>query len=184
MGFLSFLSKGNQKSKSELDLPHVPPPPLDSSFEETPSIEEELPPLPEIDASDKEFTEFQEGYKEEGVNELPPLTGMKEMSLKPKWDIGSEVPMATLTRPGADKSFERAEKHIKPNSLYIRVDTFRGTILRNTMFIKNELKASNEILARLDRIEQTENILFKEWHNKMQELQNKIVYVDKVLFKG
>ena len=67
--------------------------------------------------------------------------------------------------------------------IFMRVDKFRN-VLRNISEIRGSLKVSNEILSKLNEIDANAEKDFEKWKNVMTDLQKKLVFVDKTLFKG
>ena len=65
----------------------------------------------------------------------------------------------------------------------MRVDKFRN-VLRNISEIRGSLKVSNEVLSKLNEIDANAEKDFEKWKNVMTDLQKKLVFVDKTLFKG
>lgn len=67
--------------------------------------------------------------------------------------------------------------------VYMRVDKFRN-VLRNVSEMRSGLRASNEILSKLTQIDANADKEFEKWKNIMVDMQKKLVFVDKTLFKG
>lgn len=173
MGFLRFLKKSKVKTE-DLDVPPpFPPPPLEASEEELGlTAEEELPPLPEIKEEPEEITP------------IPPETpAPQEAILEPGPVPIEELPI--IPKPEIKEPFKRIEekeiKRIKP--IFVEVDIFRNNVLKNIAIIKNELKNSNEILSELGKLEQNESNLFKDWYSKMEDVQKRLMSIDKIIFK-
>lgn len=172
MGFLRFLKKKKVRTE-DLDVPPpFPPPPLEASEDIGLTAEEELPPLPEIREELEEITPIP-----------PEIPAPQEAILGPAPAPIEELPI--IPRPEIKGSFRRIEekeiKRIKP--VFVEVGLFRNNVLKNIAIIKNELKNSSGILSELSRLEQNENNLFKDWHSKMEDVQKRLMNIDKIIFK-
>jgi hypothetical protein len=66
--------------------------------------------------------------------------------------------------------------------IYLRVDRYRR-ILDGSNTIRNDLKASSKSIAKLDEIDANRDKVFEKWHNVMMDLQKKLIFIDKTLFK-
>ena len=66
--------------------------------------------------------------------------------------------------------------------MYVRVDKFRE-ILAGTRTIKNNLKIANQSIQKLNDIDANSDRVFEKWRNSMVDLQKKLIFIDKILFK-
>jgi len=84
----------------------------------------------------------------------------------------------------------RREEHISPKSrrhevdgpLYVKVNDFRS-VMADLDLILNDLKESNNILIRLNSIKNGLDGHFEKWHSEMEDIQRKLVFIDKTLFE-
>ena len=200
LGFLDFLNKGRAKAKEGADIPPMPPPPADVSEEHHEDVGDELPPLPEI-----------EEHHEESGDKLPPLPGIEEhhdIGMPPVPDelklpeedeiklpehhevptphsFDEEIPTVPLTKPEVEEMPVMQVPKVNRNGpLFVKSDLFKNDVLDNIAKIKSEVKSSNEVVSRLADFEQDENTIYREWHSQMEDLQKKLLSVDKLLFKG
>ncbi len=65
--------------------------------------------------------------------------------------------------------------------LFIDVNVFRN-IVDEIALVQNTLKEADDSLARLDEFKEDEDKEFKRWLNDVQDVQKKLIYVDKTLF--
>jgi len=188
LSFLKFLNKGKAKAKEELDIPPMPPPPADFSEGSEP-VGDELPQLPEINEKPEEEITPVHGLgdelpslPEEPVESAPPELGPIEE--EPAGSVvEEEIPIVPLTKPEIERPIKREKaKQVKP--LFVNMDSFKNIILKNISLMKGELTTSNQILSKLSKLEQDETALFKDWQGKMEDLQKKLMSIDKILFKG
>ena len=183
---------GELPKEEELD---IPPPPMPMRQEKKPFFGflkpkkgkaitipvGELPPLDEI----QEF-----GKDEE--QELPAFPEIEE-EFKPLPELEEETPFAPrieplqqiqpMTRKPSIKEEIRAEKIEGQLSKFIRVDDFRN-ILNYIYEIRSYLKDDNLIFTKLEEIEAAKNKRYEELHNNLVDIQRKMLFVDKTLFKG
>jgi len=145
---------------------------------------------------------------EEGVNtsiQPPgPIFGMRPRRPLFGWPKpeeqkhGVEAPTAAAAevpepRPGIRpyERFERAAveeerailKHKKAEGpIYIRADKF-GEIITGTSAIKNSLKLASQAVVKLNEIDATRDRILEKWKDAMIDLQKKLIFMDKTLFK-
>ena len=67
--------------------------------------------------------------------------------------------------------------------VYIRVEKFRD-ILGGMSTIRNNVKIAEQSITRLNEIDENRDKVFDRWHNVMMDMQKKLIFVDKTLFKG
>jgi len=157
-----------EKSVSEFELPTLPSP----KIEEGVGVLEEAPKIPPLSK---------------------PLFGMPKPRLfgvqKPKVEmpevprIKPEImPYERLERAAVreERSVLRHEKAEGP--IYIRAERFRD-ILTGTMTIKNSLKTASQSIVKLNEIDINRDKVFEKWHNVLMDLQKKLIFIDKTLFK-
>ena len=205
MKFLNFLGKRKAKKEAmeeELDVP--PPPPggeedlgLASLGEDFPAPDEDLPEFPsseDLDAgikpayySKRETPEPKPGYynkqettepsyysKGEAAEELP-APPMRPMKARP-------------VRSGLDElesGFERRPMELErtvPESPFIRMEHFRD-VMDEISLIKNELKEMDNLFISLDDVKSEKDAQFEKWQKVHMDMQRKLIYMDKTLFK-
>ena len=67
-------------------------------------------------------------------------------------------------------------------SIYIRADKF-GDIITGTSAIKNSLKLASQAVVKLNEIDIRRDRALEKWKNVMIDLQKKLIFMDKTLFK-
>lgn len=196
MGFLKFLKK---KESEDLDIP--PPPPLGMEDFGLASIGEEIPPPPPLDEEGlprfpgpeegeelpplPEMPEFEEEFAEEEDNipELPPLPPKAEtpdLGLPPllsRAEISPKISQRPLAPPQPKIEVQEAMP------IFVRANQFKD-ILKGVNVVKVNLKKSDDVLLRLDDLENSKEREFTKWRSELEDIQNKIMFVDKILFKG
>ena len=167
MAFLKFGKKKEQiPSFSDLD---IPPPPLPSDTEIPPPIaEEDHPPseLPEI-----KMSEFENMPHFEEFPELPPIESVPEdkepeLTRAQKEDMREELEAKEITEP-----------------IFVKSSQFKN-VLFEINSIRDKLKESETILSDLEDIKDDRESQFKKWNFQLEDIQKKLMLMDKTLFKG
>lgn len=207
MGFLKFLKKekkGKVPLDESLDIP-PPPPSIKGNLPKIGAGESRLP---------KEFQSFnfKEEMHLPPENKLPELP-KEDMhvdipsfpSLEEKHEFTPKPPMkehADFPLPEKEpikhtevhewepehEHIESAIKRKRPGRMpkgpqHIRLDKFKET-LKNISRIKSDLKKSDEILHKLVKSTGEEGSGLEKWKDSMEDIQKKLIFVDKILFKG
>lgn len=86
-----------------------------------------------------------------------------------------------------ERSAVREERAVLKNKgvegpVYIRIDKFKN-ILAGTRTIRNNLKKANQSIEKLNEIDANSEKVLEKWHNSMTDLQKKLIFIDKMLFK-
>ena len=66
--------------------------------------------------------------------------------------------------------------------IFVRAERFRD-ILTGTNTIKNNLKIASQSIAKLNEIDASRDKVLEKWRNVMMDLQKKLIFIDKTLFK-
>ena len=182
MGFLKFLKRDKSKELNLERMEDLDVPPLHPGLEEKGM--ENLPEVPEVPKSEKSFP----GRKEKLVPELK-LPSIQE-SPKPEW----EEPKVELpgTMPAKEiEPYESAiimeekpvEKHREAGGpIFVKVNEFKG-VLSEIGTIKRDLKTADQSLLKLNEIEANRDKILAKWSDIMADLQKKVIFIDKTLFK-
>ncbi|MEK6983081.1 MAG: hypothetical protein AABX33_00775 [Nanoarchaeota archaeon] len=206
MGFLKLLKRNKKENLEDLDLPPEPPP-LEGFEEDFSKLPEEdfskLPDLPtfpegEISGSDIPMPQFdfpermeiiQDSAKESIAPEFTNLSGIGEMPMAPAEpvDFSTElIPELPQSTPIELKNVpEEAQLKEIPSgkTLYVRVDEFKTT-LGSINIIRSDLRKAEETLMKLEGIKTAKDKSFDEVRSALDDLQKRLIFVDKTLFKG
>ncbi|MBI3027609.1 hypothetical protein HYY70_05855 [Candidatus Woesearchaeota archaeon] len=68
-------------------------------------------------------------------------------------------------------------------TVYVRVDKFKAT-LGSVNIIRNDLRKSEEALMKLETIKISKDRSFDKVKSSLEDLQKKLIFIDKTLFKG
>ena len=70
-----------------------------------------------------------------------------------------------------------------PKSVYVKVENFKAT-LGNINMVRSDLRKSEEALAKLEKVKTGKDRSFDKVKTDLEDLQKKLIFVDKILFKG
>ncbi|MBL7055839.1 hypothetical protein ISS07_02920 [Candidatus Woesearchaeota archaeon] len=142
-------------------------PPIDvsqSSIQEMPKISERIEPY------------FGEKSKPEA--EMRPDAVMPS-SFEPKHTLDMEERF--------EKRSAREEKDVllhkdASGPIFVKIDRFRN-VLKNISTIRGSLKGANDMLVKMEEIDINSDKEFEKWKNTITDIQKKMIFVDKTLFK-
>lgn len=209
MGFLKFLKKERKEDAFEdLDMPPAPPP-LEGfeegselpDFSEEKNLGQEMPEFnypeerfPELGKEEHmpEFPDFPE-IEENKSTQFPPVTS----SAVPEPSIPHEMPEPeeeeTMPSPQdnypkiAGRLFAREKRSLRerPNvkMIYVRIENFKAT-LGSINTVRSDLRKSEEALMKMENIKTAKDRSFDKAKSSLDDLQRKLIFVDKTLFKG
>ena len=201
MGFLRFLKREKKETLDELDLPPAPPPlgdfDKDITLPELPDIGEEIIPqelkfdFPEEERyvpSKERMPEFPKFFpiEEKPPAPMPPISAPSMLEPMPHEEEHS--PVSTDTYPKISVKHIAHEKRISRERLigekiYIRIDRFKAA-LGNISVLRNDLKKSEEALMKLETVKNSKDKSFDKFKASLDDLQKKLIFIDKTLFKG
>jgi len=193
---MAFLGIGKKKMKSlpPLGMPPMPPAELTKQrFPEMPSFPE-LPPLPEMPTFEdkpknaqtlKPVMEIgQSPTKEPEDMPMDDFPNMPELPPIPEYEPEQENTNATeYTKLEEMPPFEEEKKEysrIKP--LFIKSTDYKA-ILSGINTVKNRIRETERIMEEIDNIKKEKAKQFEEWRNLLEDIQRKLVYVDKQVFE-
>ncbi len=189
----------NDSIKDELpELPEFPempeaekPLPELNIPSEKPSPKLKLPSMPELPKIEGDLEE----------PELPqprrPLFGAQtprpvasEQKLSPPPEMGVPPPQRVPeTRPyeRMERAAVREERAVLKHKdvkepIFIRVDRFRD-ILTGTDNMRDNLRTAGQSIVKLNDIDANRDKVLEKWNNVMIDMQKKLIFIDKTLFK-
>ncbi|MFH0875580.1 MAG: hypothetical protein V1859_06585 [archaeon] len=80
-----------------------------------------------------------------------------------------------------DYKYSRHEKLTKP--LFVRTDDYKQ-ILNNFIDIKDVLSESEETIYRMENLKKNSDVEYVEFKKAIEEIQRKLIYVDKTIFEN
>lgn len=139
----------------------------------------EIPPAPPIKEALPTFAEKEVKVIKEAVEKpRPPPKPKVRVAPPPKERIVGVEEAAVIAQRRLLAERERLEL-TKP--IFIDVGIFRD-VIDEIALIQNTLKETSDSLSRLDEFREDENKEFRRWQSDMQDVQKKLIYVDKTLF--
>ncbi|HDM43615.1 MAG TPA: hypothetical protein ENG02_00270 [Candidatus Woesearchaeota archaeon] len=66
--------------------------------------------------------------------------------------------------------------------IYVKVDEYKD-VLDLLNMIKNKLAEAKELLSRINELKNEEDAELELWHSGIEEIEKKIEFVDKALFR-
>lgn len=163
-----------------------------------PEIEDKMPELGKKELRDfPDFPEIEEKQKpiapiraSPTIPEQAPLirpASQPQQQIEP--DIKEERPSIAPSdfyskKEGRLFSPEKAIREM-PNvkTVYVRVDNFKAT-LGSINIVRNDLKKSEELLMKLESIKNSKDRSFDKMKSSLEDLQHKLIFIDKTLFEG
>jgi hypothetical protein len=162
-----------KKKQKEMDVP--PPPPEEGETIEAPMEEpgQELPELPPLEA-EKEETHIE--------SDLPEIKPPAEKGKMPEFpEIPEEEPEELPVLEEEHPAEEEAPAEEGPK--FMNVSSF-GEIMAEADSIKQSLKEVDMSVKALDELKKQEEAEFQRWRSQLEDVEKKLSYVDKVIFKG
>ena len=186
----------------DLDLP--PAPPSLEGFDQPPSLDfpdlekETLPEAeePSFDFPDQEpqggmpeMPEFPVPQEEMPASTFPHISAPPETENVASEHI-SEEPELPEDTPKIERTFfqekripqTRREVHTQ-RDVYIRVNQFRAMV-SDINSIRRDLRNSEEVLIKLEGIKTAKEKSYEKAKLHFDDLQKKLIFIDKTLFKG
>ncbi len=201
MGFFKLLKK-NKKSddtneNSTVDFPPTPPEmDIDSSTKNEPSAESipmrtDIPEVPDFDDdfSKHDLPDFDEDFEPSSVPNFGEQAPMAEK------DIISQVNMGKEEAPIRPIEHTHEEIHMQANSnpipirdanpkgpIFITSENFQK-VLGRIKESRSNLKNQETKLLSLEELKINEDKKHALWKNKVEDIQRKLIYIDRALFE-
>ncbi|MBL7054883.1 hypothetical protein ISS05_03945 [Candidatus Woesearchaeota archaeon] len=145
-----------------------------------PAAEEIFPELPKENEPELRIPSFPE------MEDTP-----KFMPKPPIKESTNYLPKEKLIKPeehGLRKPFEEHKEAVKKRivrkgPLYIKLEKFKE-VVGDVNLIKKDLKKSGELLDGVISLKEEKAQDFEKWHIMVEDIQKKIVFIEKTLFKG
>ncbi len=213
MGFLKFLKREKKDSLDELDLPPAPPQldGFDDNLPELPDFPDlgddkasadyfsnlDLPKTQET-ATDSEkadnfgFPSFPEDFdKPEPIQTISASPEIQPVSQIPEPEEPAKEEPRFMPLDSYQKTERRLFSHEKKalrnmpagKTIYVRVDRFKAA-LGSINMVRSDLRKSEEALMKLENIKIAKDRSFDKFKLSLDDLQKKLIFVDKTLFKG
>ena len=66
--------------------------------------------------------------------------------------------------------------------VFVRIDEYKD-VLEIMNMIRNKIEAAKETLAKINELKNEEDAELELWHTGLEEVERKVVFVDKTLFE-
>jgi hypothetical protein len=190
MGFSLFSKKRKEAGiPNDMDIPPPPPPDQSEFFGQpdnipSPASDLDIPPAPEP-------IPMQEDKLPGG--ELPEFEDFKipSLDLPEEPEAAPQIRAPRIRELPSIESFPAAEvesqefrtgKTSLSQPVYVHVDQYKS-ILTNLASVRKKLSDSEELLQKLHEVREKESEDFGKWHDELEDIQRKIVHIDKTLFE-
>ena len=180
------------------DLPEMPDFPEEkiSAPEEFPKFEfpreddkmPEFPTFPEMEEKPTQIHTFSSPPMSEPAP-MPTMPSAPQPMQEPEQGAREEPRFMPLDAyPKMERRLFSQEKRIlreRPTAktIYVRVDRFKAT-LGSINMVRSDLRKSEEALTKLESIKNSKDISLDKFKASLDDLQKKLIFVDKTLFKG
>lgn len=189
------LFKKKKEAAEEIELPPPPKPPELPSLPEAPAAREEpeldfpdikpsLPEIPEFEEREEKFEEFDMPKPKEFAH--PTVTEHEFPEFPPVIEEEDhETPEKVFDRT-IKEIVPKKEEIMKPHEvkpMFVSVDDF-ANLTANTNFVRSKLVEAEEYLQRLTDLKNQELKAFDTWKKTLENVEQKISYVDQVIAKA
>jgi len=172
--FFKRKEKKVEEIKPEKKLGKLVPPPAPAGKEL------DIPPAPPSEEDLPEFPELPK-FKGKLQPEKPKIPKLTLPKLKPKKPA---IPEAENLEKEAVKEekfeFEEHKELIKP--VFVKMEMFQS-IINELNLIKNVAKESDDAIARVGDFAQDQEKEFNKWQSQLADIQKKLIFVEKTMFK-
>lgn len=143
-----------------------------------PEMDEDVPRPPPIFAEDSFYETPEEVQHLVGKKKGKP--GKKDKDYIDKYHLDDMDVPSSSKEPFEKIEFKKYNKSEGP--IFVDIEAFK-TLLGDIDSIKNDIKASTEILQHLNEIKNSKDEEFEKWRVSLEDMQRKINYIDKLVFK-
>ena len=192
----------------EMKLPETP-----DQLPTFPGMEEEIPQMPSSDVPpmiapakqipkeydmddavsrfDKEMNFLKQKVKEDNIYKKPkrpdvPADIIQKVNYPEELTVGEDVQKIEEDQYEIEQDMLESLKQTRgldfTKPLYIMVDYYRA-VIEEINETRNLLKNSEDILFRLNEIKNEEDKKYESWRIEMEDIQRKLIFVDKTLFE-
>jgi hypothetical protein len=140
--------------------------------EAEPKTKTEIPAFPEL----PEMSEYNAEYNtEDAPKKLPEFPDIKSVPAEERlFEEESEYEVR--------KEVEGLKGHVSVKPVFVEVERFKD-MLDDLNQTKISLKEAVDIMAKLDEIRLDKDKLFEEWKSQLEDIQRKLIFVDRTLFE-
>ena len=151
--------------------------------------EVELPDFPDLEDLDKGPSPSPQPDSMPNAQQYPRMMPVFNQAPMPRQEFNGPLIQPTVqTSPAAP--LQANPKHRGPErivrsgeSMYVRVDRFK-IVLDHINIIRSDLRKSDADLMKLEGLKHEKDKSFDKFRVSLDDLQKKLIFVDKTLFKG
>ena len=141
----------------------------DDSLVPEPSFDEEIPKPPPIFATE-DYLEKEARILKKSMEEHHLTDNEERRLLEPLRDDDDNIEKPKIV------------DYDPESPLFVNMDGYKE-ILGDIDNMKNELKDAEELIGRLNDIKNAKDKEFEKWRSELEDIQRKLLYVDKVIFE-
>lgn len=139
------------------------------------------------------FIDVFKGKKKEKGMEMPPPPVEPEMPALPQLEPvapGEQIPPVEMKpervmpspKPIVSEPVYEEPPRVMGETVFVKIDDYRE-VLSGMQVIKGELKEAESVVTRLNEIKDEKDKQFQKWRTSLEDVQQKLAYVDNVLFE-
>ena len=151
-----------------------------SQMPSIPNKEENLPDFPKFPDAEEDQQVQQARIEKSASDYIPEFKPAIQM---PAEEPQQEEQVHPISLKPARRLFRQERQMTHPKEIYIRVDKFKATI-DNIGVIRSSLRNSDEALMKLENIKNAKDRSFDKFKSSLDDLQKKLIFIDKTLFEG
>jgi len=90
--------------------------------------------------------------------------------------------LSPVLRHVEEKEIEKQEKPVLDKPIFVKADDYKS-ILGAMTVIKSKIEDSEKILTEINDLKNTKDKSFEQWRNELEDIQRKLLYIDKTLYE-
>lgn len=149
----------------------------------------DLPPMPSPEELTPRFTPSEPVNTQEIPQPLNLDTSFQEPQKNqvstPRVDSSFQFPELDAGISSMKSEFNIPAPKLNPieeHEVFVSMDNYKQ-ILDDISTIKSDIKRSDDIFTRLNEIKNIKNEKFEKWKDKLEDIQRKLVYIEKTLYE-
>ena len=135
-----------------------------------------------------EMTDFDEDAQKTAQPAVPaaplqsPVMDIEEPEEAPEESEHEAEPKSPDYQKAAKRYLFPERRHARQQT-FVKVDRFK-TVLDNISMIRSDLRKSEEALLKLENMKGSKDRSYDKFKSSLDDLQKKLIFIDKTLFKG
>ena len=105
-----------------------------------------------------------------------------ELPIKPEGKP-KEIPKKPVGEKVGEMVVREKRWPISKKPLYLKLEKFKE-ILEDVSIIRGNIKKFDELLHNLIKARENKDLNLEKWHSIMEDIQKKLIFIEKTLFKG